>query len=42
MSENFVFVDLDNYEIAKIHSRIMKFVEERKKITFKYFTHDIE
>jgi hypothetical protein len=31
MSENFVFVDLDNYEIAEIHSRIMKFVEERKK-----------
>ena len=28
--ENFVFVDLDNYEITEIHNRIMKFVEERK------------
>lgn len=30
MSENFVFVDLDNYEINEIHHRIMKFVEERR------------
>ena len=31
MSQNFVFVDLDNYSISEIQRRIIKFVEERKK-----------
>lgn len=31
MSENFIFVDLDNDEITEIQSRKMKFAEEQKK-----------
>jgi hypothetical protein len=36
MSKNFVFVDLDNYDILEIYGRIMNFLKERKKAQFKY------
>jgi hypothetical protein len=36
MSENFVFINLDNYDILEIYGRIMNFLKERKKAQFKY------